>query len=210
MRRERTGSERQPATRCREAREAVAQKKLAHEERAKAEEAKAQADASAKLGAGAKGYAQRRKAAKEKEEQSKASVMIQAKFRGKKERADPAAEANVRRERHKNDPQVQAQAYMKTHKLMVRRLLVAITQAIDGGSLRTDAARPSATCARPHPRVSGRRVRGGTALRYRHRCHHHYRHRPERAAPPRARRSSSSCWASGWYGSSPRTRRRSS
>ena len=47
--------------------------------------------------------------------------MIQAKFRGKKERADPAAEANVRRARSKNDPQLQAGAYMKTHKLMVRR-----------------------------------------------------------------------------------------
>jgi len=96
----------------------VAQKKLAHQERAKAEAAKQEAEASAKLGATAKGYSQRRAAKKEKEEQGKSAVMIQAKFRGKKERSDPAAEANLRRERSKNDPQVQAQAYMKTHKLM--------------------------------------------------------------------------------------------
>lgn len=108
----------QSAKRGKEAREAVAQKKIAYEERAKLEQAKQEAEASAKLGAGAKGYAQRRRAQKEKEEQGKSAVMIQAKFRGKKERNDPAAEANLRRARSKNDPQVQAQAYMKTHKLM--------------------------------------------------------------------------------------------
>jgi len=106
------------AKRGKEARAAVAQKKVAAEEQAKLNQAKAEADASARLGASAKGYQQRKKAAKEKEEQAKASVMIQAKFRGKKERTDPAAEANLRRARSKNDPQVQAQAYMKTHKLM--------------------------------------------------------------------------------------------
>jgi len=108
----------QSAKRGKEARDAVAQKKIAQEERAKLEQAKQEAEASARLGAGAKGYAQRKRAQKEKEEQSKSAVMIQAKFRGKKERTDPAAEANLRRARSKNDPQVQAQAYMKTHKLM--------------------------------------------------------------------------------------------
>jgi len=108
----------QKAKRGKDAKEAVAQKKLALEERQKTELAKKEADASARLGAGAKGYAQRRKAQKEKEEQGKSAVMIQAKFRGKKERTDPAAEANLRRARSKNDPQVQAQAYMKQHKLV--------------------------------------------------------------------------------------------
>jgi len=108
----------QSAKRGKEARNAVQQKKTALEEKAKADAEKKEADASARLGAGAKGYAQRRRAKKEEQENSKAAVTIQAKFRGKKERTDPAAEVNLRRARSKNDPQKQAEAYMKQHKLM--------------------------------------------------------------------------------------------
>ena len=48
----------------------------------------------------------------------KASVRLQASFRGRKERTDPGSEANVRRARSQNDPQVQATNYIKEHKLM--------------------------------------------------------------------------------------------
>ena len=82
-------------------------------------EVQRQNKASETLSAGAKGYSQRRAAKLREQEMSKCSVRIQANFRGKKERADPAAEANIRRERSKNDPQVQASAYLKEHKIMV-------------------------------------------------------------------------------------------
>lgn len=108
----------QSAKRGKEARQAVVQKKLALDERAKAESEKKEREASSRLGAGAKGYAQRRRAKQEAQESSKAAVAIQAKFRGKKERTDPAAEVNLRRARSKNDPQKQAETYMKQHKLM--------------------------------------------------------------------------------------------
>ena len=66
-----------------------------------------------------RGYSQRRAKKQEQQEMGQKAVCIQAKFRGRKERADPAAEANIRRERSKNDPQVQASAYLKEHKIMV-------------------------------------------------------------------------------------------
>ena len=44
--------------------------------------------------------------------------MLQANFRGRKERKDPGSEANVRRARSQNDPQVQATNYIKEHQLM--------------------------------------------------------------------------------------------
>ena len=48
----------------------------------------------------------------------KASVRIQANFRGRKERDDPASEANKRKERSKNDPVFQSETYMRRHKLL--------------------------------------------------------------------------------------------
>ena len=103
----------------REARAITAQRKIDAAEQQKSADAQKHANASAVLGAGAKGYSQRRAAKLKQEELAKSSVRIQAKFRGKKERADPSAEANVRRERSKNDPQVQSAAYLKQHNIMV-------------------------------------------------------------------------------------------
>lgn len=94
------------------------QKKAAEEERKKRDLETKEAQASARLGAGAKGYAQRRRAKLEQQQSSSAAVSIQAKFRGRKERTNPAAEANVRRARAANDPQVQASEYLKQHKLL--------------------------------------------------------------------------------------------
>ena len=209
----------------------MAQKKIAQEERAKLEQAKQEADASARLGAGAKGYAQRKRAQKEKEEQSKSAVMIQAKFRGKKERTDPAAEANLRRARSKNDPQVQAQAYMKTHKLMVRRhrrenrgdvwrrlcacsLAQAVHPFCSGGApfvwLQQPSCSPLATTRPteddPCPR--------GDAAHPRRRTHPPPHTLAAAASTPQpaprthSRRSCLRCWGSGWYGSSRRTHAR--
>uniref|UniRef100_A0A7S3ER79 EF-hand domain-containing protein n=1 Tax=Haptolina ericina TaxID=156174 RepID=A0A7S3ER79_9EUKA len=108
----------QSAKRGKEARDAVSQKRQSLDAKAKAKAEKKEQEASAKLGAGVKGYTQRRRAKLEAQENSKAAVTIQARFRGKKERSDPAAEANLRRARSKNDPQIKAEAYMKEHKLM--------------------------------------------------------------------------------------------
>lgn len=77
-------------------------------------EAKKEAAASARLGAGAKGYIRR----KEAREQAKASARMQANFRGRKERLDPNSETNVRKTRSLNDPTYRAEAYMKDHKLI--------------------------------------------------------------------------------------------
>jgi len=109
----------QSATRAKNARELTQKKREFAAQKAAELEIQRQQKASATLSAGAKGYSHRRAAKLQQEELSKSSVRIQANFRGKKERADPAAEANVRRERSKNDPQMQASAYLKEHKIMV-------------------------------------------------------------------------------------------
>ena len=96
----------------------MADKRAAAEEARAAKEEKEKAAAQAALGAGAKGYAQRKAAREQKEKSEQASTRMQAQFRGKKERTDPAAEVNVRRARNKNDPQVQAGAYLEQHKLL--------------------------------------------------------------------------------------------
>ncbi len=70
-----------------------------------------------RLGAGAKGYMQRRRAKQEKEEQGRAATKMQANFRGRKGRGE-GSEVSIRRERHKNDPQVAAGEYIKKHKLI--------------------------------------------------------------------------------------------
>lgn len=103
---------------ARNARELTQKKREFAAQKAAELEIQRQQKASATLSAGAKGYSHRRAAKLQQEELSKSSVRIQANFRGKKERADPAAEANVRRERSKNDPQMQASAYLKEHKIM--------------------------------------------------------------------------------------------
>jgi hypothetical protein len=84
-------------------------------------EAAAEAEASARLGACAKGYVQRKKEKQEKQEKEEmkgATTRIQASFRGRKERKDPNAESNVRKARAANDPSLQAEKYLKDHKLM--------------------------------------------------------------------------------------------
>lgn len=108
-----------PALR-RDARKEFEQKRASDELRKQEQLVKQQAAASARLGAGARGYKQRKAAQKEQKQTSKSAVLIQARFRGQKERSDPAAEVNVRRARNANDPQTKAEAYLKEHKLMVR------------------------------------------------------------------------------------------
>ena len=106
------------AKRGKDARDAV---KRSREERAAAAAAKEAAkehEASVRLGAGAKGYVQRKREKKEREEMAKASVRIQANFRGRKERDDPTSEVNVRKARNASDPQYQAEKYMEQHKLL--------------------------------------------------------------------------------------------
>ena len=83
-----------------------------------AEEAAKEAEASARLGACAKGYVQRKQEKKEKAEMVKSSARIQANFRGRKERSDPMAESNVRKARASNDPSLQAERYLKENNLM--------------------------------------------------------------------------------------------
>ena len=83
-----------------------------------AEEAAKEAEASERLGACAKGYVQRKAEKAEKAAKAQATTRIQANFRGKKERADPAAESNVRKTRAANDPSLQAERYLKDHKVM--------------------------------------------------------------------------------------------
>lgn len=108
----------QSAKRQKEAKKQV-EGKRAEVEAAKAKKAEEeQAAAAATLSGAAKGYAQRKADAKKAREQVEASTRIQAKFRGKKERDDPAAEVNVRRARNKNDPQVQSAQYLEQHKLL--------------------------------------------------------------------------------------------
>jgi len=70
------------------------------------------------LGAGAKGYAQRKAAKLQEQAQAEKAVMIQARIRGKKERTDPGAEVNVRRARSANDPALQGAAYLEKHRIM--------------------------------------------------------------------------------------------
>ena len=88
--------------------------------RKKEELARQEGKASSILGAGARGYAQRKKDKQQAVENEIASVRIQAQFRGRKERSDPSAETKIRRERTKNDPQVRADVYVKEHKLVVK------------------------------------------------------------------------------------------
>tara|TARA_B110001452_G_scaffold183921_1_gene154592 strand:- start:220 stop:888 length:669 start_codon:yes stop_codon:yes gene_type:complete len=108
----------QSVKRQKEAKKAVEAKRV-EVEAAKAKKLEAeQKAAQAALSGAAKGYAQRKADKKKAEEQAAATTRIQAKFRGKKERADPAAEVNVRRERNKNDPQVQSALYLEQHKLL--------------------------------------------------------------------------------------------
>jgi len=108
----------QSIRRGRDARAAVGAKKASAQEQAKQQEAAQHERASAVLGAGVKGYSQRRAKKLEQQEMGQKATCIQAKFRGRKERADPAAEANIRRERSKNDPKTQAATYMKFHNVM--------------------------------------------------------------------------------------------
>jgi len=108
----------QSIRRGKETRAAVEQKKLRAQQQKVQAEAQKQENASAVLSAGARGYSQRRAARLQQEEMGQKATSIQAKFRGRKERADPAAEANIRRERSKNDPQVQASTYLKFHNIM--------------------------------------------------------------------------------------------
>jgi len=108
----------QSIRRGRDARAAADQKKANAARQKEQAEATRQENASAVLGAGMRGYKQRKAAKQEQAEMGEKAVCIQAKFRGRRERADPAAEANVRRERAKNDPKVQASTYMKFHNIL--------------------------------------------------------------------------------------------
>ena len=74
--------------------------------------------ASAVLGAGARGHAQRRAARLQQEEQAKQASVIQAQLRGRRERIDPTAESNVRRARSEKDPAMQSAAYLEQHKII--------------------------------------------------------------------------------------------
>lgn len=79
-------------------------------QKALAQEAKEAAKQLA-AGAGAKSDA-------EKDEQNKSAVMIQANFRGRKERQENS-QVSMRRARHASDPKFHAQNYIKMHKLTV-------------------------------------------------------------------------------------------
>ena len=96
----------------------VQQKRKDAEAKAAAEEAAKEAEASERLGACAKGYVQRKKEKQEKQEMASATARIQANFRGRKERSDPATESNVRKARAANDPSLKAEKYLQEHKLM--------------------------------------------------------------------------------------------
>ena len=102
----------------RDTREQVKEQRAAAAAAKAAEEAAKEEAASARLGAGAKGYMQRKKQKKEAEEMAKASTRIQANFKGRKERHDPMSDANVRRARAANDPSYQADIYLKEHNLL--------------------------------------------------------------------------------------------
>jgi len=108
----------QSLKRAKAARQETHQKRDYMQQKKAEQEQLKQNKASETLSAGAKGYQQRRAAKLREQEMAKGAVRVQAMFKGRKERADPAAEANIRRERSKNDPQVQASAYLKEHKIM--------------------------------------------------------------------------------------------
>jgi len=107
----------QAAKRGKDARESVKSQRDAAAVAAAAEHAAKEAEASERLGAGAKGYMQRKRQKKEQEEMAAATTRIQAGFRGKKQR-DPNSEANVRRQRREDDPSFQAEKYLSDHKLL--------------------------------------------------------------------------------------------
>jgi hypothetical protein len=73
-----------------------------------------EAVASARLGAGAKGYVAR----KQRKKEDAAMTRLQANYRGKKERSDPQSDTNVRKTRNANDPGFLAESYMRDHKLL--------------------------------------------------------------------------------------------
>lgn len=108
----------QAAKRGKDSRAVVQEKRAAAAAKSEAADAAKEAEASARLGACAKGYVQRKAERQEKEQKAVATTRIQANFRGRKERSDPGAESNVRKARSANDPSLQAEKYMKEHKLM--------------------------------------------------------------------------------------------
>lgn len=102
----------------REAQKVVAGKRAEAQELAAKKEAEDMAAAQAVLGAGLKGYQQRKAARDERAKLDEGAKHIQAQIRGRKERKNPASEVNVRRARNKADPQVQANDYLTQHKLL--------------------------------------------------------------------------------------------
>lgn len=108
----------QAIKRGKDSRAVVQQKRADAAAKEQAEAAAKEAEASERLGACAKGYVQRKKVKEEKQQMSTGASRIQANFRGRKERSDPAAESNVRKARAANDPSLQAEKYLKEHKLM--------------------------------------------------------------------------------------------
>ena len=102
----------------REAQKVVAGKRAEAAELAAKKGAEEMEAAQAVLGAGAKGYQQRKAAREERAAIEQGAKHIQAQIRGRKERKNPASEINVRRARNKADPQVQANDYLTQHKLL--------------------------------------------------------------------------------------------
>jgi hypothetical protein len=101
--------------RKKEARKAVDARRALKAEQDAADEEVKRAEASRRLGAGARGYKQRREAQKQRVAESSAATKMQATFRGKAER--DGGDAAARRARLKADPEAAAAEYARKHGL---------------------------------------------------------------------------------------------
>ena len=101
--------------RKKEARKAVDARRALKAEQDAADEEVKRAEASRRLGAGARGYKQRREAQKQRVAESSAATKMQATFRGKAER--DGGDAAARRARLKADPVEAANDYARKHGL---------------------------------------------------------------------------------------------